>query len=178
MQELNKKIIEWAKEREIDKKGTVEGQVIKTIEEMSELIKGICKDDIDLIKDSIGDVYVTLVIGSLITNGEKETLKIFKKIESEWNKYEKEENVNVENWCGNEEKEWIKDLLFEASEKILRKNFKYGYYQLDGLWNSLYCYAIRRNTNLKECVELAYNEIANRKGKMVDGQFVKESDLK
>ena len=32
MQELNKKIIEWAKEREIDKKGTVEGQVIKTIE--------------------------------------------------------------------------------------------------------------------------------------------------
>lgn len=178
MQELNKKIIEWAKEREIDKKGTVEGQVIKTIEEMSELIKGICKDDIDLIKDSIGDVYVTLVIGSLITNGEKETLKIFKKIESEWNKYEKEENVNVENWCENEEKEWIKDLLFEASEKILRKNFKYGYYQLDGLWNSLYCYAIRRNTNLKECVELAYNEIANRKGKMVDGQFVKESDLK
>lgn len=162
MQELNKKIIEWAKEREIDKKGTVEGQVIKTIEEMTGIIKGICNDDIYLIKDSIGDVYVTLIVGSLITNGEEETLKIFKKIEREWNKYEKEENVDVKNWCGNEEKEWIKDLFFEASEKILRENFKYGHYQLEGLWNSLYCYAIRRNTTLKECVELAYNEIASR----------------
>ena len=28
-----------------------------------------------------------------------------------------------------------------------------------------------------DCVESAYEEIANRKGKMVNGTFVKESDL-
>lgn len=33
-------------------------------------------------------------------------------------------------------------------------------------------------TTLKECVELAYNEIKNRKGKMIDGMFVKEGNLK
>ena len=33
------------------------------------------------------------------------------------------------------------------------------------------------NTNLKECTSIAYNEIKDRKGKMVDGVFVKESDL-
>lgn len=67
MQKLNQKIIAWAKERGIDKNGTVKGQVIKTVEKISELIKGICKDDIDLIKDSIGDVYVTLVIGNMLS---------------------------------------------------------------------------------------------------------------
>ncbi|WP_077297428.1 MazG-like family protein [Virgibacillus pantothenticus] len=32
--------------------------------------------------------------------------------------------------------------------------------------------------NLEECIEIAYNEIKDRKGKMIDGVFVKESDLK
>ena len=68
MDELNTKIVEWAVEREIDRKGTIQGQAIKTIEEMSELVKGICKNDIDLIKDSIGDVYVTLTIGCMLNN--------------------------------------------------------------------------------------------------------------
>ena len=30
---------------------------------------------------------------------------------------------------------------------------------------------------VEECIEQAYNEIANRKGKMVDGNFVKQEDL-
>lgn len=68
IEELNTKIIDWAFEREIDRKGTIQGQAIKTIEEMSELVKGICKNDIDLIKDSIGDVYVTLVIGCMLND--------------------------------------------------------------------------------------------------------------
>lgn len=33
------------------------------------------------------------------------------------------------------------------------------------------------NLNFKDCVESAYQEIANRKGKMIDGTFVKEEDL-
>ncbi|WP_163579107.1 MazG-like family protein [Gracilibacillus saliphilus] len=32
-------------------------------------------------------------------------------------------------------------------------------------------------TDIRECVEYAYNEIKDRKGKMVNGVFVKESDL-
>ena len=30
---------------------------------------------------------------------------------------------------------------------------------------------------IEECIEIAYEEIKNRKGRMVDGVFVKESDL-
>ena len=31
--------------------------------------------------------------------------------------------------------------------------------------------------DLKECLQTAYNEIKDRKGKMINGTFVKESDL-
>lgn len=33
------------------------------------------------------------------------------------------------------------------------------------------------NLDLKECVESAYEEIKDRKGKMINGVFVKESDI-
>ena len=37
--------------------------------------------------------------------------------------------------------------------------------------------AQQHGTNVEECLDIAYNEIAGRKGKLVDGVFVKESDL-
>lgn len=64
--ELNTHIIDWAKERELDKKGMVEEQTIKTIEALARLIKAICEDDKSDIIDRIGDVYVTLVIGNML----------------------------------------------------------------------------------------------------------------
>ena len=66
IQELIKLIEQWAIDRGLDKNGTVEGQLIKTAEEVAELIIGISKDDVDMIKDSIGDVFVTLVVGYML----------------------------------------------------------------------------------------------------------------
>jgi NTP pyrophosphatase (non-canonical NTP hydrolase) len=37
--------------------------------------------------------------------------------------------------------------------------------------------AERNNLSLTECLEVAYNDIKDRKGKMIDGVFVKEADL-
>ena len=34
------------------------------------------------------------------------------------------------------------------------------------------------NYDFTDCFELAYNEIKDRKGKWIDGSFVKEEDLK
>ena len=36
--------------------------------------------------------------------------------------------------------------------------------------------AERNQINLTECLKVAYNDIKDRKGKMVDGVFVKEAD--
>ena len=38
--------------------------------------------------------------------------------------------------------------------------------------------AMQNGMDLESCLEVAYNEIKGRKGKMIDGVFVKESDLK
>ena len=37
--------------------------------------------------------------------------------------------------------------------------------------------AERNKLTLTECLEVAYNDIKHRKGKMIDGVFVKEADL-
>ena len=37
--------------------------------------------------------------------------------------------------------------------------------------------AMQRGHDIEECIELAYNEIEDRKGKLVNGIYVKESDL-
>ena len=37
--------------------------------------------------------------------------------------------------------------------------------------------ALQNKTTLSECLEIAYNDIKNRKGIMKDGIFIKEADL-
>ena len=37
--------------------------------------------------------------------------------------------------------------------------------------------AAQQGINMEDCVEMAWNEIKDRKGRMVDGVFVKEQDL-
>ena len=37
--------------------------------------------------------------------------------------------------------------------------------------------AAQRGVDIEECIEAAYNEIKDRKGRMVDGVFIKELDI-
>lgn len=63
--------------------------------------------------------------------------------------------------------------------KAINKNDKKG--QIDGIGDTivtLICIAEQLNLDVYDCIDYAYNEIKDRKGKMVDGMFVKESDLK
>lgn len=159
MKELNEKIIDWAKERDLDTKGTVEGQSIKTAEEIAELIKGISKDNLDLIKDSIGDVYVTLVIGNMIHKNYN-LEKIIKRI-------------GDPAYIG--DKKGLITLLSSTIENTIED----PYYSRTILWTIKKLMIICKfyNLNFKDCVESAYKEIAERKGKMINGTFVKTEDL-
>lgn len=92
-------IREWAVERNLHTEDSTK-QALKLGEEMGELFEGLAKDNEELVKDAIGDIYVVLT--------------------------------------------------------ILSK---------------------QRGFSIEECIDLAYEEIKDRKGKMVDGVFVKEADL-
>ena len=89
----------WAKDKRLDT-ASPDKQFLKVIEEVGEIAEGMAKGRPEQIKDSIGDVYVTLVI-----------------------------------------------------------------------------LAMQHGLGIEDCIKAAYNEIKDRKGKMIDGVFVKEEDL-
>ena len=100
LDKLTASIREWAAVRKLHVADPVK-QTIKLGEEFGELCQGIAKDNIEQVKDSIGDMYVVLTILSM-----------------------------------------------------------------------------QLGMDIEECIEFAYNEIKDRRGKMVNGVFVKKSDLK
>lgn len=169
IQELIKKIEQWAIDRELDKNGTVEGQLIKTAEEVSELIIGISKDDIDVIKDSIGDVFVTLVIGNLLTNikmlSSEDTIAFENRIKyiGELHSLSISSKYNI-----------IKVILNDFNEIIAHGSYQTG---IGNLWMDLNGVCLMYQLSPMDCIESAYKVIADRKGRVIDGSFVKEADL-
>lgn len=97
---LQDEIIQWAEDRKIISPKNASNQFIKVTEELGEIAEGINKNNREQIKDSLGDIMVTLII-------------------------------------------LAQDLNFD----------------------------------LLDCLNSAYRVIQNRKGKTINGVFVKESDL-
>ena len=62
MKETQKKVIEWANDRNIIQGGTIGGQLKKLAEEYGELVDAILKGDPNEINDAIGDMTVVLTI--------------------------------------------------------------------------------------------------------------------
>lgn len=59
---LEKKIVEWGLEKGILPRPNALAQYSKTLEEVEELAIGIDREDIDEVRDAIGDIFVTLVM--------------------------------------------------------------------------------------------------------------------
>ena len=61
-EELKKNVLNWAEEKGIFEKGTPIAQAGKTLEEATEILVGIAKDDKEEIIDALGDTLVTIII--------------------------------------------------------------------------------------------------------------------
>jgi NTP pyrophosphatase (non-canonical NTP hydrolase) len=151
LEELRVKIIEWADEKGILKKATPEKQFLKFIEETGELAKAILKSDSHEFIDAVGDVFVTIVIHSKLASmefgfDEDDSLDFFSRQDT---------------------------YLFGSMVSGIDNQYHYD--SINDLF-SIY----RNNEGLAEgksfadCVEVAYNVIAGRTGKMVNGTFVKD----
>lgn len=82
--ELNKRVIKWAKDKEILSKATPTTQIEKTLEEVNETYlaivsqkqnkqhftnkKGLIVNTSDEIKDGFGDILVTILVGCKMQN--------------------------------------------------------------------------------------------------------------
>ena len=60
--DLNSWILQWGYDRGITVNGKTIGQAIKTLEETTELLDAVNRDNDKEIQDAIGDVYVTLMM--------------------------------------------------------------------------------------------------------------------
>ena len=150
---------QWSIDRGLDKADSKK-QMLKLYEEFGELASGLAKGNKEVVKDSIGDVVVVLIILA-----QQQGVKLISDFELS------HENISKEN------------VVLEASEYIgAVSNFVKRNLKCEGhivyLINYLQRIAKDEGLKFEDCLSLAWNEIKDRKGKLIDGVWVKEEDLK
>lgn len=151
---------QWSIDRGLDKADS-EKQLLKLYEEFGELASGLAKGNKEVVKDSIGDVVVVLII-----------LAQQKGVKS------------ISDFCVIFDHLSINDLMPRAAELIglislrIRKTNDEIEEYIVRLISCLRTIAKSENLNFEDCLSQAWNEIKDRKGKLIDGVWVKEEDLK
>ena len=166
IQELVPLIQEWAKEREIYEKLTPFDELLKTHEEVGELIKACYDNDKPVIQDAIGDVMVTLINYCYFI--ELDAIEYIKQAVdlSVTGYYTISYVMNAHNALGRLISLYVWNEGKEISKPSGLRVFSILHY-LNGI-------AHLENTTLEECLNIAYNEIKNKKGKIINGKFVKD----
>ena len=162
IEELTNLTRQWFIDRDITQ-GDAFKQTLKLFEEMGELCAGYAKQKEQLTKDSIGDCAVVVVgLAMMIKLDPVEIL--IKASRSKRNSIEDCFELLIEN----------------ASEfQFTRKNEvnTTGEFNLCRIISHLKSISHKLGYDFADCFELAYNEIKDRKGRWVEGSFVKEEDL-
>ena len=165
IQELVPLIHQWAKERGIFDKSTPLDQLLKIHEEVGELIKACYDNDLLAIQDAIGDTMICLINYCHFID-----LDVIKYINqavdlSVTGRYSISYAMNAHNALGRLISLYVWNEDKEISEPSGLRVFSILHY-LNGIAHLKY------NT-LEECLNVAYNEIKDRKGKIINGKFIK-----
>lgn len=171
LQQLIKNIEQWAEDRNLIEGSTPQKQFIKLMEEFGELCSGVAKNKPDVIKDSIGDCFVVMVILAKQNhiNSVLETISNLDSFQPVFELLDVEEIIA----------ETVVSLGMLASE-LMGQNLEMPT-KVDAIFGcpclSLKLISRKYNLMLTDCVQAAWDEIKDRKGRMIDGVFVKEGDL-
>ena len=159
-QEFKANVEQWAQDRGIYEHSTALAQCLKAVSELGELADHAIKGDRDAMKDDIGDIAVCLV------NVAK--MKGFKPvIEGQ------RENIMPEDL--QECVAVLADVIGDVASGFTPWPKEYASGQFKGAFYALQDLAERAGFTFEECCTHAWNEIKDRKGRMVPGgAFVKE----
>lgn len=162
-QELVTLTKKWFIDRDLEHGGRLDKQALKLSEEFGELCAGYLKQNEKLTKDSIGDCAVVIVGLALLIDVDVHS--IFKSADGVRPREAMESfkllNANISEF------QLSQDL---ASKEMCRHNLVRAVAYLKSISKAF-------DYDFTECFELAYNEIKDRKGRWIDGTFVKEEDL-
>ena len=154
MEELIKKVEEWSKERNLDT-ADPNKQRLKLWEEFGELNAAIARDNYEDAIDAIGDMAVVMII------------------------YCQQQGYHFEDHYelyGYTTARGIEELMDDIAYAIIKLNLTAYLSEVSRYLDMLA--HVYYGTTLKSCLQSAYDEIKDRRGKMINGVFVKESDLK
>lgn len=153
----------WFVDRDLEHGGRLDKQSLKLSEEFGELCAGYIKQNEKLTKDSIGDCAVVIVGLAMLIK--EDVHSIFERADGIIRKKVMESfkllNANISEF------QLSQDL---ASKEMCKHNLVHAVAYLKSISKAL-------DYEFTDCFELAYNEIKDRKGKWIDGTFVKEEDL-
>ncbi|MBN6068770.1 pyrophosphatase [Aggregatibacter actinomycetemcomitans] len=180
MKELIKNIENWAEERNLIQGSTPQKQFIKLMEEFGELCAGVSKNNIDMIKDSIGDCFIVLIIMNKQADNALLQINIADAIEQD-NLTNEELFADVESKIKDKSKDGlVANLLIELTGSFGELGFSVlseDYEDFSLLLPYLCLLGAFYRLSIEECVRAAWDEIKDRKGRMINGVFVKEADL-
>ena len=174
MQELINKVVKWGQDRGLDKVGH-EAQARYTLKETAELLDAYADKDIDAINDAIGDILVTLIVGaSNDTSCRQATVR----------------TLTDERITFSREPSFYNDPFSVCYPRVVYGALYLLHRSVGGrLTSGDYgsCISVlsavlgsvnhefNQQLSLQDCLQLAYNEIKNRTGKLVNGQFIKDN---
>ena len=154
---------QWFIDRDLENGGRLDKQSLKLSEEFGELCAGYLKKNEKLTKDSIGDCAVVIVGLALLVK--EDVQEIFDDsimiLKEDVPDYFKDLNKHISSF----------QRFYSWEETSMSKMYlSFSIDSLKSISNAL-------GYDFDECFELAYQEIKDRKGKWIDGSFVREEDL-
>ena len=159
MNELIQKIEQWATDRNIIKGSSPIDQAMKLFSEFGELADNVGKGRD--IKDDCGDIFVVLTIIAKQVNQSLTQL-----------------NFDALQWAEGNNKELVL-VLNNTLPELVGYAHNANFFHV-GLFkraiNTLNAIARNHKTTLEECVQVAYDDIKERRGILMNGVFIKESD--
>ena len=164
--ELEKQVIQWGEERDLYcpiNGGTATSQLHKFFEEFGELNKAILRNDLQQIKDGIGDCQVTLINRAKLKG-------VILNFEEDGGKAEADEIYQ-------DVYETLKGKMNESFfEEITRDICRNAFASIKDCIVILDTLGAGYGFKMWECLDHAYNEIKDRKGKMINRTFVKDEN--
>lgn len=161
LKKLITNVQQWSIDRGLDKADSKK-QLLKLYEEFGELASGLAKGNKEVVKDSIGDVVVVLIILA-----QQQDIRQISDL-----------CIIFDNLSTNNLMPRASELIGLISLRVRRKTEKTIEEYIVRLFSCLRTIAKRENLKFEDCLSQAWNEIKDRKGKLIDGVWVKEEDFK
>lgn len=166
MNQLIEKVLEWSEEKGItgpNGKGTKIAQTCKFLEEVTETVTAVLKDDKAEVKDGIGDTQVTLIILCEMYGWRIEDI-VGEDIFHKKALCVKNEKIQVAS---------VNEAAAEVLSSVVMDDRDDLWEQIRDVMQKLVGLASYYGWTLQECLQAAYDVISKRLGEMVEGSFVK-----